>query len=82
MVRRMIGTALLTMTALLLTVSVAGAQTSRPFSGAGRPGIALDLATCSTSECRQASIFSVNSMKNQSFPGVSILDASSLIVFA
>jgi hypothetical protein len=36
MIRKMIGTALLTMTALLLTVTVAGAQThtSRAFSGA------------------------------------------------
>jgi hypothetical protein len=36
MVRKMIGTALLTMTALLLSVAIAGAQTqtSRPFTGA------------------------------------------------
>ena len=44
MVRRMIGTALLTMTALLLTVSVAGAQTSRPFSGAKVNGGTVTMA--------------------------------------
>ena len=44
MVRRMTGTALLTMAALLFTVSIAGAQTSRPFSGAKVNGGTVTMA--------------------------------------
>ena len=47
MVRRMIRTALLTMTALSITVAVAGAQTqtSKPFSGAKVNGGTVAMAT-------------------------------------
>ena len=41
---RMIGTTVLTMMALLLTVSVASAQTSRPFSGAKVNGGTVTMA--------------------------------------